>query len=90
MADEQWISVKDKLPDEGESVIVAHLWEGKGSLSPPRTHFVWFAKRGCAEATIRWERADGLSADYKFYGNVTHWMPLPNPPTGETRGDHGR
>lgn len=63
----EWISVKDKLPEKGNSILaytstgicIAHLL-GFSSIS----------------GTPEWIEQNG---DYSFW-NVTHWMPLPYPP----------
>ena len=61
---QEWISVKDKLPEDQEEVLVCTCSKNgirnidKGYMAIDR-----FIHRGCAE--------------------VTHWMPLPQPPKGE-------
>ena len=63
-----WISVRDRLPEKGEEVLVFDTrenWIGFAWLRPDET---WTA----------------LGFDFPFdLGEVTHWMPLPNPPKGE-------
>ena len=66
----EWISVKDRLPEEGETVLVFGYWHEKFQplmcyLSPHRKG-EWFT-------TV---------AGQHVY-TVTHWMPLPQPPKGE-------
>ena len=63
---QEWISVKDRLPEDQEEVLVCTRSKNgirnidKGYMAIDR-----FIHRGCAE--------------------VTHWMPLPQPPKGEER-----
>ena len=63
---QEWISVKDRLPESGkESVLIALRW-GEVDIG-------W-----CEDG--RW-RSEFVN-EYED-GEVTHWMPLPNPPKGE-------
>jgi len=66
----KWISVKERLPKEGEEVLVFGYWHEKFQplmcyLSPHRKG-EWFT-------TV---------AGQQVY-TVTHWMPLPDPPCKE-------
>ena len=68
---QEWISVKDGLPREGEDVLVFGYWHEKFQplmcyLSPHRKG-EWFT-------TV---------AGQQVY-EVTHWMPLPEPPVGDS------
>ena len=63
---QEWISVKDGLPESGkESVLIGLRW-GEVDIG-------W-----CEDS--RW-RSEFVN-EYED-GEVTHWMPLPNPPKGE-------
>ena len=63
---QEWISVKDGLPENGkESVLIALRW-GEVDIG-------W-----CEDG--RW-RSEFVN-EYED-GEVTHWMPLPEPPKGE-------
>lgn len=63
---QEWISVKDGLPESGkESVLIALQW-GEVDIG-------W-----CEDG--RW-RSEFVN-EYED-GEVTHWMPLPQPPKGE-------
>lgn len=61
VAVQEWISVKDRVPDEGASVnvcctggyVMHALWRDR----------IWRNSYGCY-----------------LWANVTHWMPLPEPP----------
>ena len=67
----KWISVKDKLPDEGERVLIY----------APRTQnqyyvAMFYTLRGEIKFTMN---IYGIS--YCWYAeDVTYWMPLPKPP----------
>lgn len=56
-----WISVKDKLPEDGEVLCYGHGEYLVGSL------YELYGKYNC-------------EADDTMIENVTHWMPLPEPP----------
>lgn len=56
----QWISVKDRLPERGESYLVLK----DDGTSPYQLAIVWFDRT--------W--------DFPNADEVTHWMPLPEPP----------
>ncbi len=59
----EWISVKERLPEEFENVLVANR-RGK--------HY---------DIDKAWWSGSGFSRCAKgSYRNVTHWMPLPEPP----------
>lgn len=67
---QQWIPVSERLPKEGDDVLVFGYWHEKWQplichLSP---HFKgsWYT----------------MPAGMQVY-SVTHWMPLPTPPKGE-------
>lgn len=76
----QWISVKDRLPDVADKYIVTACDEwcshGEG---------IWYDtvvvvaeySGGC------WNWNDN-GTDYDIDDLVTHWMPLPEPPKGDT------
>ncbi len=57
----EWISVKDRLPEEGSYVLV----------------FVNLGY-GYTIGTSLY-----LNKSFKMDENITHWMPLPEPPKGE-------
>jgi Protein of unknown function (DUF551) len=62
-----WISVEDRLPELGESVLI---WDGQCR----RVGF--YLKTG--EYYYYWE-----STDDEYPLDITHWMPLPEPPETE-------
>lgn len=60
-----WISVKERLPDEGVTVLVY----SKGS-------YEYFTAEYCPTTFNAW-----ISSFYRFDSDdITHWMPLPEPP----------
>ena len=65
---QEWISVDDRLPEKGEEVLVFDTRENWTGFAWLRPDETWTA----------------LGFDFPFdLGEVTHWMPLPQPPKGE-------
>jgi Protein of unknown function (DUF551) len=63
----EWISVKDRLPDKGEEV--GYVFDGKNirrDVYAPGFNGKWET-----ENSMGW---------YVTVENITHWMPLPEPP----------
>lgn len=78
----EWISVKDKFPEDYEFVLVAALGKGTGepcSISIGRFNSgipLWqllkkYPNNACACGDLIWDMQEK---------GVTHWMPLPEPP----------
>ena len=63
---QEWISVKDRLPEVGKKVLV-YCKENKNDY-----------EIGAYSDTYR-----GFFVRQTWYENITHWMPLPQPPKGE-------
>jgi len=66
----QWISVKDRLPEIGEWVLINDP-EVCQRVAPPSSNWDW---------EFAW------ATDHQsFYEptDITHWMPLPKPPEGK-------
>ena len=64
----KWISVTERLPEKGEEVLVFDTRENWTGFACLRPDETWTA----------------LGFDFPFdLGEVTHWMPLPQPPKGE-------
>lgn len=64
----EWISTKDRLPDEDKEVLVAY-WFLPNNGDPS-----WIIETGRYLAG-KWVQLEGY--------DVTHWMPLPEPPKEE-------
>ena len=62
----EWISVKDEMPEVHEEVLVYN----KGGSSPNTIGVAWIEGSGMTS----FDHAEG------GYYDVTHWMPLPEPP----------
>ena len=65
---QEWISVDDRLPEDGVRVLAAHD-DGVVRIGICRGYFP-------AVMSKKHEKAFG-------FAEVTHWMPLPQPPKGE-------
>jgi hypothetical protein len=67
-----WISVKDRLPQEDQLIVAARLYNS----SMPDAAVCWFYN---GEFHL-W--TDGIdSGEYiRLAMEITHWMPLPEPP----------
>lgn len=82
----QWISVKDRLPDEGTEALIYAAAKANGCAKGDRvtiakwdrTYFMWNSF-----GELRWHVWQYFDYDYE----VTHWMPLPEPPRAENGGN---
>lgn len=70
----RWIPVGERLPEHGVQVLGALRGCGSGRYNISRINYNKHAE------DYDWE-ADGFEIGYCW--DVTHWMPLPEPPTGE-------
>lgn len=83
----EWISVKDRLPDPYEKVFVRlDHWAGVD------TYLAFYdTERGWCDCGGYFDDGtnnDGEPLAYETAGvNVTHWMPLPEPPTKGERNE---
>lgn len=75
-----WISVKDKLPEpEQDVLVIAHGWSGR---------LLYIGSYQRMEAETSWlTGVTSKASDWSLWGwsylrepEVTHWMPLPEPP----------
>lgn len=81
---QQWISVKDRLPKDGESVLCYEDRKCNQFVS----QFInendgfqdeWYEK--CACTIYEYDcKNNGCKGVFGLYPFVTHWMPLPAPP----------
>lgn len=69
----EWINVKDRLPPKNTAVICLIKYE-----KPDK----WYTYALLAIRNNSWEQFWGGKLLHEDY-NVTHWMPLPEPPKGE-------
>ena len=75
---QEWISVKDRLPDNKEhDWVLAQVVEDNGFMHIPRVMEYRQAKNDWFEETYGW------LSEHNGVFTVTHWMPLPKPPKGE-------
>lgn len=75
-----WISVKDKLPEpEQDVLVIAHGWSGRllyiGSYQRMKAETSWLT--GVTSKASDWSL---WGWSYLREPEVTHWMPLPEPP----------
>lgn len=62
----KWISVKDRLPEEGDTVLVFNTSGGEDCL---------------VTIAIKWPNEEWFLTEIETTSEeVTHWMPLPEPP----------
>ena len=74
---QEWISVKDRLPDNKEhDWVLAQVVEDNGFMHIPRVMEYRQAKNDWFEETYGW------LSEHNGLFSVTHWMPLPPPPKG--------
>lgn len=75
----EWISVKDKSPQEKGQYLVAY--------HPAHWDSVNYEKTAVDVDSFRGGNAYKRSSwAHNKYWLVTHWMPLPEPPKGESNG----
>lgn len=71
----EWISVKDRLPEDYEKVIAY--------CNKTNKYFVGFARKSSYSGDTYWLLVGASGAVYYVKSKVTHWMPLPEPPKEE-------
>ena len=81
-----WISVEERLPENADTVLVAHqMKDGSYQTGDPLTAQYWpYPTTGAAWPESfgqkTWWDVDREGFEHPVSG-VTHWMPLPEPPT---------
>lgn len=78
LANYQWISVKDKLPESGSTVLV--LWDNKYLYNGNEIHNYRIQTAICCNENDGTKCFIVNDTYYAEVINVTHWMPLPQPP----------
>lgn len=66
-----WISVKERLPEED--------FDGFYDKNGEYPTFIVMIDVGVIPATLQFNGTEWIDEDSNVY-NVTHWMPLPEPP----------
>lgn len=79
----EWISVKDQLPEQlGEEVICSYHRKGE-----EKAYVSTMAYGSAFDSRVDyWHEVDDPSRPYKHLA-VTHWMPLPAPPSTPEKED---
>ena len=81
---QEWISVKDRLPEDSGCYLVVYRDKYNGSISIAFDMYVkcnigeWWESEFACDITKQFLWATRLQEQ-----EVTHWMPLPQPPKGE-------
>ena len=74
---QEWISVKDRLPDNKEhDWVLAQVVEDNGFMHIPKVMEYRQQRNDWFEETYGW------LSEHNGAFTVTHWMPLPQPPKG--------
>lgn len=72
-----WISVKDKLPGEWDHVLICDVSVETDDYEIGVTEATFApCGKGCCEP-----RFESKGLEYISHEDVTHWMPLPKPPS---------
>lgn len=78
----EWISVKDRLPENGQDVLVYHADDFHITVGDfERDNVRYYIE----EDGSKFYTNSGWDTEIPWAqkGCVTHWMPLPNPPEGK-------
>ena len=73
----KWISVEDRLPGDGKRVLAYCNKTGKYFVGHVSNHYL--------SDEVYWWHEGARGAMYTVTSKVTHWMPLPEPPEGESK-----
>lgn len=75
----EWISVKDRLPDNDEVVLVSTA-SPKGPIAVFTAYYWPYESNAHGDVKNAWQNCD-LDGIYQLNAAyITHWMPLPAPP----------
>jgi hypothetical protein len=80
----QWISVKDKLPENDEDVLVFAKGKNSGANRVVITYIADSFYFGGTQ--IKYSDGPQWNSPWQYFledYEITHWMPLPEPPKGE-------
>ena len=69
---QQWISVKDEMPEQGQKVLVFRPYAHEKPYKDPNYKICTYA-------------GEDIFINSHFEYEITHWMPLPKPPTKECK-----
>ena len=87
MSKSQWISVNERMPDiEGSYLVSLHQEDDELGESVDCVLFAWYrpVKLLPCEKNIGWSLLNEFyDLTEKLRGYITHWQPLPEPPTKE-------
>jgi hypothetical protein len=75
----EWINVNDSLPEEGEDVLTFCISDGLSRGRFPNT-YEKDVEYLSIDQLVKWSDISPSFRTDRFYGKVTHWMSLPNPP----------
>lgn len=86
----EWISVKDRLPEKEGQYLCASYYKTTNSW---HTNLYWFTKDLYKFNDLDFSDKKGVSGFWDsdsewgccHHENVTHWMPLPEPPKAEQK-----
>lgn len=69
---QEWISVKDEMPEQGQKVLVFRPHAHEKPYKDPNYKICTYA-------------GEDIFINSHFEHEITHWMPLPKPPTKECK-----
>ena len=76
----EWIGVKDRMPNNEESVLIVYKMQYRTLITAAKYHRV---------GSVEWWTpvvTNPITGSNLYSPFITHWMPLPNPPE-ETAND---
>ena len=77
---EEWIKIEDKLPELDISVLVFDEWETNEGESRQDIRVAYLSEFTTRKTNEGIKHYCEWGTEYRPF-NVTHWMPLPEPPT---------